>query len=928
MASTDPGRNDGNVGDCFLKCLGFLLAVAVSPLPGHTSSESEDRLNLDQTIPRKLLLKRDGPRYRNYAHQPFSNYANHTFPYEDAPRTYYGPLGNKLITGYDFYTWVEQRMPGLRCDGRPGDQCGSFLEIEGGGSGAMVVGRDGYGSWGYTFVVGTTSRNRFTPLTVSRSGPDGTRLDISTPHLKTSTLFSRQWQHRGKGQFMLLNRAQIELGAITLGLNWCNWHHYDSVELGNSSKGRLVTDDHGYIQHRWNYSELRKVSWIFIRFSDDSPDDGVGGPIVHGARIMVNGQHRPDLQPVVIRHRIGEATSVGRLSQADGTFRPVSYATGRNASPYADYFYRIDHERRIDVSENANVEGLVRKFVLESPDRVLHAGRDEGLVYLFDLSREPDVLSVQVETLVGNDYRIEESVVFDVNPRARDYVGRYSADSFETLVRATGNIRDGSNLKKIRFQVGGMWTGQFVYGADFNLALRGVEINAEYARTSIYRRYPAVIDGEPAFNHGPRIRGGDSAYFINATRWFELGRLGAEFFAMNPDFVNDTIDDNDDGDILPDMFERPWNGVYVRQDEDNDGLPDINRDGDALPDYVEPFLMYDVEPNEFEYGLDRNNNDEPDFREDDLERDYPYDPDQRGYHFFGQLDLSRHLSLAAGHYAGAQIAGEGLNETSYTLLTYRREGTRGLRRLLFENGLRRVRDDIKDDYMVFAEDRLFKGLRPRHTVFTFLSTLREDPLAYMDSRVNETNLEVWLRPWSTLNVVQKLRLRLNWQQGKSPRGDRRDREGLQDYRTSVSRVDFTWNRGRLKLQPKFKLMVLSSADRKRNQTTRYEIDAIPILQVNYEVLRRTVLRVGVQGWGPLPYRFEDRTRELASFERRTTLASITTNSPYRGYKLYTIIGFQKDAMKFDADFRKPQNNDYWSFFVRALVGFAGYGNPI
>ena len=214
--STDPGRNDGYVGDSFLKCLGFLLAVAISPLPGHTSSESEDRLNLDQTIPRKLLLKRDGPRYRDYAHQPFSNYANHTFPYEDAPRTYYGPLGNKLITGYDFYTWVEQRMPGLRCDGRPGDQCGSFLEIEGGGSGAMVVGRDGYGSWGYTFVVGTTSRNRFTPLTVSRSGPNGTRLDISTPHLKTSTLFSRQWQHRGKGQFMLLNRAQIELGAITL----------------------------------------------------------------------------------------------------------------------------------------------------------------------------------------------------------------------------------------------------------------------------------------------------------------------------------------------------------------------------------------------------------------------------------------------------------------------------------------------------------------------------------------------------------------------------------------------------------------------------------------------------------------------------------------------------------------------------------------
>ena len=184
MAWAAPRKNARNAGNFLRNIPGIVLVVAVWTLPGHSSSGSEDRLIQDQTIPSKLLLKREGPRYRNYAHEPFTNYANHTFPYEDAPRTYYGPLGNKLITGYDFYTWVERRMPGLRCDGRTGEQCGSFREIAGGGSGAMVVGRDGYGSWGYTFVVGTTSRNRFTPLTVSRSGPDGTRLDISTSHLK------------------------------------------------------------------------------------------------------------------------------------------------------------------------------------------------------------------------------------------------------------------------------------------------------------------------------------------------------------------------------------------------------------------------------------------------------------------------------------------------------------------------------------------------------------------------------------------------------------------------------------------------------------------------------------------------------------------------------------------------------------------------
>ena len=140
-----------------------------------------------------------------------------------------------------------------------------------------MVGTDGYSGWGYSFSAGTAGSTRFTPLTVSRSGPDGTRFDLYTPHLKTSTLLSRQWQTQGRGQLMWLNRAQFEFGGATLGLNFTNWHHYDSSVPGNSMKGRLVTDDHGYAQHRWTYTKLHQVSWIFIRFSDDSPDDRVGG---------------------------------------------------------------------------------------------------------------------------------------------------------------------------------------------------------------------------------------------------------------------------------------------------------------------------------------------------------------------------------------------------------------------------------------------------------------------------------------------------------------------------------------------------------------------------------------------------------------------------------------------------------------------------
>ena len=120
----------------------------------------------------------------------------------------------------------------------------------------------------------------------------------------------------------------------------------------------------------------------------------------------------------------------------------------------------------------------------------------------------------------------------------------------------------------------------------------------------------------------------------------------------------DLVEDNDDGDRFPDrrLGNMPGfsndsrgediDGVALAQDEDNDGFPETNRDGDGIPDYEEPFLMYDVEPNEYVYDLDRNNNNEPDRREDDAETEYPYDYDQRGYHLFGQWDLSRGIYTA------------------------------------------------------------------------------------------------------------------------------------------------------------------------------------------------------------------------------------------------------------------------------------------
>ena len=577
------------------------------------------------------------------------------------------------------------------------------------------------------------------------------------------------------------------------------------------------------------------------------------------------------------------------------------------------------------MSKNTNLEGLLAHFLVESSDAPLRADGDEQLVFLFDLSQEPYVESVEVEGVLGNDYRVDMATLTEIDPTPRNRQTQFRSTFYRTVLRAAGQVQDLSNLKRVRFKIGEN-TALFTYSVDAHLALPGLEVEGEYARSAVYARYPAHEQGDLLSGRGPRFAQRGTAYFIVASHRFERGRIGAEHFSMHPDFQTeipifqarrnifdpdtilwrmqnetvywDLVQDNEDGDHYPDVKlgsllgdpfdgwaggDRDVSGVFPGQDEDRDGIPDINRNLNDIPDYEEPFLLYDVEPNDYVYGLDRNHNDEPDRREDDLEPDYPYDRDQRGYHLFGRWQLSPHGSLSAGRFAIAEIAGGGRNRSTYALLTYRREGRARLRRLFFEQHFRRVQDDIADEFTTIVEQpremseinewtRNVARLRGRKQ---FLNQLRADFLLYQNSYVNDTYLVGRLRPWSVLNLEQQVRLRLNWQRGgRLPSGGAQQARRL-DYWTTVSRADYTWRWGQLQLQPQFKFMLLRIMDRRADQALRSEYRVVPIFRLTYPLMSRTTLQVGMQGLGPLPYRVEDQTQRRNSFEQHVAMLTLT-----------------------------------------------------
>ena len=980
-------------GVLFFAILGGFLAWGEG-----VHSQQDERLSLRQVEPSYPLLRQHRPSYRNFAYQKFGHYPNHAFPYADQPQAFYNSMGDYLVTGYPIFLWTEDRRPGQEYGSEIFKDFHPWTIV----FDNMLMARDGYGSWGYSAIVGDALIARFTPLTLSMANFNGLRVDVSTPHFDFTALGSRierprsyhetppsysyESSHFADDNTMLVaSRMQTQIGNLRIGLNGTNLHVYRSTQPGNSLKGVVR-------------SRLPLFDWLVVRFTDDSPADGTGGALVQDVQLVVNGEPRSDLRPKVVRHLDGVPLQSGTVSRATGEFRPIVYNTfrgyyqnqpryyrGRQEVPlFADYLYRLDHEAGVDVSGDTNLEGLVALFDVESPDEVLRADGEEQLVFMFDLRQEPLIESVEVEALLGNDYRVEVSFLMNENTRARNHPTRYNVSFYQTVLRAPGNVQDGSNLRLRRFAVG-EHTALFTYSADVGLDLVGVEINGEYARSARYSRYPAQREREAIYLEGLHSVERGSAYFVNATRWWGPGRGGVEFFSMNPGFATgmrtfvpfevgltegnlagisnqtvywDLVEDNEDGDRYPDKRignlpglpndrrDFDVDGVFPGQDDDGDGFPDTNRNGNSIPDFEEPFLMFDVEPIDYAYGLDRNNNDEPDHREDDGDPDYPYDFDQRGYHLFGQVDLSGHWSLAAGQYNVREVAGAGRNRSTYALLTFHREGIRRLRQLLFENNIRRVQDDIPDETTLLDETPgrgLMFGYRglERASGFggvpIFSSRFRPDLLLYRDSFVNETFLAAHLRPLPDLGVQQELRLKVNWQQGGQQYNGLEQRDRRLDFWTWVSKTEYTWYWGKLRVKPQYKFILLrlkdQDADRRVDGTyggrdLRYETRSIPILRLEYPLMSRTFLRGGVQGFGPLQYRVKNQLREGQSFEQSTSFITLTNQSRYFGYDLYSVIGVSRGKKKFDDTFQQLREFDQWSVFVRTLVGFTEYGRPI
>ncbi|MDP6699463.1 MAG: hypothetical protein QGH25_07430 [Candidatus Latescibacteria bacterium] len=804
-----------------------------------------------------------GWEYSNYARDNYERYVSILL---EGTRNY-NLFGDYINRGWVIYDWTETSPLRQGSGLLKGTRFSRWFD-------SLVISSASHGQFHTSLTIGDAIRTTLTPLTFSKPTFNGLQWDFLSDKYALTLLGSRlnapgfTALNEAAGASTIENTTRL-LGArgvaqvgdfAKLGLTWVNVSNTSSeLSLGDNSMKGVLTGP----QNTGN------VERVIIRISDDSPESAETGASFFVDQVVIDGELHPEIVPL-IRGGV-RREGILEVSGAD--------------------VIELIYDIRNDFSPTEQV-GTFR-----------------------------EAKELAFELVVSNDYRIEISSNLQTNNRGEQV--------FLPIAQARDEITDGSNQTFVRFAYG-LPTGHELVGMDLELInLAHFDLRAEYVVNRRFRRFPNQNFRKLAAHKETA----EAAYLTASYQrypWFAYG----EAYTMDPDysttaFIADPggvidyasetqhlfefVDDNDDQDRFADWqrfrqsegFGGGSSGrdteIFPGLDENNDFISDFNQNQNGRPDYTEPFLRYQVDPPEFLFGMDMNNNTIIDRFEDDRLPDYPYERDHRGYNLYGGLKLTESSQLTLGQLREEQLSSDRESRSLYGLLTFNKSFP-GLDISLFDH-VKFVEDDIPENRILWVDP---VGL----TDFT-------DPLDNQDTFVNTLFLQARYSQIRNFNVSGKLKYEIYKQRGAQA-GLKRDRSffGL------INKADYALRPSdRLTLWPKWKSMYQRETPTNPTDLKTNELTESLFFIGRYSILPKMSLDFGVEfsNFANLADRpVVDSPSYIEDF-RSLVFSSLLTNvSSYQGYELTMNAGFLLERQFFEVETQKQS-----VIFVRIFAATGG-----
>ena len=882
---------------------------------------------------RSFLNRGVWPGYSNFgktSYQPLTNSVRSTELYDR--------LGTHQFRGYPLLSWRETRSDSVGLQSSSVQRENYFFNF----FNNLMIANDQYRGWDLSVTVGDAIRTSLSPLTVRSPRWQGMRVDGGTDNQSFTALLTR-----GSPQRFSAFDARRDLSPVlaygghythkpnnmlTLGLTFFNQHQTD-VE---SRQGSFVSGSQPY--------QIRSPKQVSIWVQSDEPatlagvrdvdidivvldEDGSRRRLTSDENAGGNRTYDPSLEP-------GAPLGVGL---------PVAGVYQLTNDDVAEFVFNLPSEGNlISATFRADVTGDYRISTRQTHDFLNPDGDLEERFWPTAFVNGPG------HTQTGN-----QQYPFDFKPQ--------EAEPHFTVARAEGRPGMG-NLRVVSFDYG-IPSGKTLLGTDFRLLSNEWIAEGEIVYSSDESHFPFSSDSLKT--RGKRVTDGSWAYLLNVRRPLSLGGidldLGGELFRMDPQysggydsrrggtvFFTDKgsasgdepftqefplMEDNDDNDAYADdsfndqgrfqFFVPSGNysggstgGVYPGLDVDGDLSPDNDKDRNGVPEWTEPFLLFDSDPMDFVYGMDFNNNGQPDFRENDDHADYPIRKDQRGHHgFVTARDLLPGLHrTSVGYYHLEEIAGSGEASSLYARAEASWRPLDGLEVELLDD-IKLVEDDVRDDVYEWVTGDTARLAN----VYTILNPPPPDPLIMRESLVNSGSLELRYSPMPMMRASTQVLYYLNQQSEIEEAGVLvQDSDSFTEW-SWVSRAEYSRSWGNFEFWggAKYALKEGRRGGLWREASTRF---FAPMFKTSYAVMDGIDLQWGMSGLPGLPMKFTDNENEDVSYDERKTVFMLQgRDDDFEGSYLSISTGIELHQKDWKG-LGRERDFDAFGLFVEVIVG--------
>jgi len=397
------------------------------------------------------------------------------------------------------------------------------------------------------------------------------------------------------------------------------------------------------------------------------------------------------------------------------------------------------------------------------------------------------------------------------------------------------------------------------------------------------------------------------------------------------DFVRASmIEDNDDDDMYPDAMMYPQgmmtnmlslrdtDGVFPGNDNDHDGIPDNDKNYNT-PDYDEPFLMFDVDPDEFVFGDDFNNNSVPDFREDDLKYDTPYDLDRQGHHINLRFTPQQNVNFYLGSFQTRGVALDTRTDDNYFKFNLNYD-VYTVGKIYAEYRYERIKDNIQDQYVIVPTQNKYMA-NPWGVFSRFDSYLYWDEVEYRNSKVQRFFLESTVRPVSILTIENHVKYEMNRMvEGSMYDNTFQPKDNLSTLAV-VNKFILTKKWGNWTVSPGIKFRLYKKGRSESSNPLDHYMMRIPLIFLRYDLSSRTNITYGMQGVKGFELLYKDYIQDHNDYRQINNTIQIENRTNYFGFDVWLGFGYRLEEVTFDKTYRKFEEYKSSTFFSRLWLGY-------